>query len=128
MAQKESHNQSERTEKLPLPNLVPAEFVVMGKKRVEEFVNAQNELLDNLQEMNHQWLERMQLEVSVASEVASKLTAIRSIPDATTVCQEWMTLRFKMMTEDGKRFFADTQKFMETGARLLANGGLAPST
>ena len=89
MAQKESHNQSERTQKLPLPNLVSAEFAVMGKKRVEEFVNAQNELLDNLQEINHQWLERMQLEVSVASEVASKLTAIRSIPPSCCNGRKW---------------------------------------
>lgn len=29
MAQKESH--SDKTEKLPLPNLVPAEFAAMGK-------------------------------------------------------------------------------------------------
>ena len=48
---------------------------------------------------------------------------VRSIPDAATVYQEWMTRRFEMMTDDGKRLFAETQKFMETGARLLANGG-----
>jgi hypothetical protein len=48
MAQKESH--SDKTEKLPLPNLVPAEFAAMGKKRVEELAKVQKELLDKLQE------------------------------------------------------------------------------
>ena len=119
MAQKESHGG--QTEKLPLPNLVPAEFAAMGKKRVEELAKVQKELLDKLQETNRQWLERMQLEMNVASEFASKLTTVRSIPDAAAVCQEWMTRRLEMMTEDGKRVFADTQKFMEAATRLLPN-------
>ncbi len=123
MAQKESH--SERTEKSALPNLVPAEFAAMGKKRVEDFVNAQTELLDKLRETNRQWFERVQSEANLASEFAAKLTAARSIPDAMTACQEWTSRRFEMMAEDGKQLFADTQKFMETGARLLSNGWLS---
>ena len=54
-------------------------------------------------------------------QLASKLTAARSIPDAMTACQEWGR-RFEMMAEDGKHLLSDTQKFMETGAHLLANG------
>ncbi|MGD0023515.1 MAG: phasin family protein [Xanthobacteraceae bacterium] len=123
MAQKESH--SERTEKSPLPNLVPAEFAAIGKKRIEDFANAQTELLDKLQETNRQWFERVQSEANLVSEFASKLTAARSIPDAMTACQEWTSRRFEMMAEDGKHLFADTQKFMETGARLLSNGWLS---
>ena len=34
-------------EKSSSPNLMPAEFAEMGKKRVEEFVSAQTELLKN---------------------------------------------------------------------------------
>ena len=120
MAQKES--QSERTESLPLPHLVHPGFAAVGKKRIEEFVQAHKELLDKLQETNRQWFERMQSEVNVVSDFASKLTTVRSISDAATVCQEWMTRRFEMMTEDSQRLLADTQKFMATGSRLLANG------
>ncbi len=123
MAQKES--QSERTEKSSLPNLVPAEFAAMGKKRMEEFANAQTELLDKLQEANRQWIGRMQSEANLASEFAAKLTAARSIPEAMTACQEWTSRRFEMMAEDGKHLLADTQKFMETGARLLSNGWMS---
>ena len=123
MAQKES--QSERTEKSSLPNLVPAEFAAMGKKRMEEFADAQTELLDKLQEANRQWIGRMQSEANLASEFASKLTAARSIPEAMTACQEWTSRRFEMMAEDGKHLLADTQKFMETGARLLSNGWMS---
>ncbi len=64
MAQKEAYN--ERTEK---PSL-PVEFAGIGKRRIEDCVNAQTELLDKLQETNRQWLERMQSEANLASEFA----------------------------------------------------------
>jgi hypothetical protein len=61
----------------------------MGKKRIDEFVKMQAELLDKLQETNRQWLDRAQSEANLASEFASKLAAARSIPDAMTAFQEW---------------------------------------
>jgi hypothetical protein len=67
----------------------------------------------------------MQSEANLASEFASKLTTARSIPDAMTACQEWSSRRFEMMAEDGKHLFADTQKFIEAGARLVSNGWLS---
>jgi hypothetical protein len=39
-----------------------------------------------------------------------------------TACQEWTSWWFEMMAEDGKHLLADTQQFMETGARLMSNG------
>jgi hypothetical protein len=120
MAQKEPL--SERAEKSVLPNLLSPEFAAMGKKRIEEVVNAQTELFEELRESNRQWLDRAQSEVTLASEFASKLTAVRSLPDAMTACQEWNSRHFEMMAEDGKHLLADAQKVMETGARLLSNG------
>ena len=75
-------------EKSSSPNLMPAEFAEMGKRRVEEFVHTQTELVEKLQEMNRQWFDRAQAEANLASELASKLTAARSIPDAMAAYQE----------------------------------------
>ena len=122
MAQKESH--TERAEKSSYANPMPTEFAEMGKKRIEEFVNTQTELLERLQEMNRQWFDRAQSEANLASEFASKLTAARSIPEAMATYQEWTSRRFEMMAEDGKHLLADTQKFMEAATRLLPNGSL----
>ena len=122
MAQKEPH--TERTGKSLSINLIPIEFAEMGKKRIEEFVNVQTELLNEVQETNRQWFDRAQSEANLASEFASKLTAARSIPEAMATCQEWTTRRFEMMAEDGKHLLADAQKFMEAVARLMPKGSL----
>ena len=97
----------------------------MGKKRLDELVAMQAELLGTLQEMNRNWFDRMQWEATVVSEFASKLTEARSIPETATACQEWATKRTEMAAEDVKRILANGQKLAESGARLLSNGWLS---
>jgi hypothetical protein len=41
------------------------------------------------------------------------------------VSRDWATRYFQRLAEDGKQFADDTRKFMETGARLFANGPAA---
>ena len=123
MAQKEA--QTDKTQKSPLPNLISPEFTAMGKKRLEELVGMQAELLEALQEMNRNWFDRMQWEATLASEFATKLTQARSIPETATACQEWATKRTEMAAEDAKRILANGQKLAETGARLLSTGWLS---
>jgi len=103
-------------------NVAPAEFAEMGKRRLEATIRIQTDLLDNWQEMNREWLSRVQSEVDLASELTSKLTAARSVPDAATACQEWAGKRMNIFAEDGRRLVADSQKFMQTSARLFSNG------
>ena len=114
-------SQNERTETSALSSM-PAEFAAAGRKRFEDFTKAQTELIEKLRELNRQWIERVQSEANLVSEFASKLSAARSIPDAMSACQEWTSRRFEMMADDGKHLLADTQKFMETSARLLSKG------
>ena len=120
MAQKASH--TEPTEKSPLPHLIPAEFAAMGKKRFDQLVAIQTERLEKLQENNRAWFDRMQAEVTLASEFAAKLTAARSLPEVATAYQEWAKRHMEMAADDAKRMFADSQKFVETAARLFMNG------
>jgi Phasin protein len=92
---------------------------------MEDFAKAQTELLNTLQEANRQWLNRMQSEVKLASEFASKVGGAHSIPDAMAAYQEWSSRRFEMMVDDGKQVLTQSQKAMETAARLLSNGWFA---
>ena len=120
MVQKEFH--SERMEKSSPLNLIPAEFAALGRKRIEDFVHAQTELVDELQKANRQWFDCLEAETKLASEFAAKLTAARSIPDAMLICQDWTSRRFELMAQQGQHLLSDSQRLMQTSARLLANG------
>ena len=123
MAETESH--AGTAEKSSPSNLIPPEFAAIGKKRVEELVAIQTKLLENLQEANRNWFDRMQSELALASEFAAKLNTVRSIPENATICQEWTSRRMEMAADDAKRLFADGQKVVETASRLLFNGWLS---
>lgn len=120
MAQKE--NRSEQEDKFSLLNQSPADFAETAKKRLEELAGMQTEMFERLQEANKQWLDRVQAEANLASEFASKLSSARSVPDAMAACQEWGARRFEMMTEDAKHILDNTQKFMQAGAHIFADG------
>ena len=113
-----------KAEKSSSSSLIPTEFAAMGTKRLKDFAATQKELLEELQEVNRIWFDRMQSEASLASEFATKLTAARSIPETATIYQDWASRRMAMAAEDTKRLLADSQKFIETGARLLSSGRL----
>ena len=102
--------------------LTAVDFTAHAKKRMEGFANAQAELFQNWQEANRQCLERVQVESNLASQFASKLTASRSIPEAMTAYQDWMTSHFEMMAEDAKHLMDKTQKFIQASAHVFANG------
>ena len=125
--EQQNETRTEQAEKFPLFNFAAADFAVTAKKQIEAITKAQGEALDNFQEINQQWLDRIQTEASLASELASKLSAARSIPEAVTAYQTWGSRRFEMMAEDTKHWWDDTQKFMQAGARLLQSQGASLS-
>jgi hypothetical protein len=112
----------ERREKLSPFNLAPADFATIAMKPFEEFAKAQTEQWDNFRDTNRQWLDRVQAEANLASEFISKVTAAHSIPDAIAAYQEWGNRRLGLLAEDTKHLMENAQKFMQTSARLLANG------
>jgi len=124
MAAKES--QSEQLEKFSSFN--PAEFAAIGKNYIDEFDKVQIDLFEKLQDINRQWLDRMNSEASLASKFASQMTSARSIPESMTACQEWTSRRFEMMAEDGKHLLDDAQKLAATSTRLFSNAWQSKSS
>jgi hypothetical protein len=122
MAKKEYH--AEQTETATPFGLIPAGFITMSKKQIHECVKAHSELVDRLQEANRSWFDHLRSEADLSAEFASKMTAVRSIPDAATVLLEWTNRHMEMAAGDAKNVLADTQKFMEMGARLVPGGWL----
>jgi hypothetical protein len=107
----------------PMSDLFPPELAKMGKQSAEAIARAQQDFIATVEEMNRDWLVRVQSEAQLASELAAKLAAARSMPDAASVYQEWMGQRIAMLAEDSQRMWAKTQKFMKAGAWFLPNGG-----
>ncbi len=103
-------------------DLAAVDFAATARKRLEGFANAQTEVFQNWQEANQQWLERVQVESNLTSEFASRLTALRSIPEAMIVYQDWARRRFEMMADDAKHLMDNTQKLIQAGAHVFTNG------
>jgi hypothetical protein len=85
----------------------------------------QKELLDALERMNEHWFARAKSEAELATTLANKLVSARSMPDVTSVCQDWVGQRVQRYVEDSNRMLSDVQKFVRTGARTApaGNGG-----
>lgn len=109
-------------QKLPMFDSVSRDFAAMGKQRFEEIAKVQSELFDAVQEANKKWLDRLQSETALASDITSKLAASRSISDTTAACQEWAKRRMELLTEDGKQLMTDSQKLVERTTKLLSSG------
>jgi hypothetical protein len=120
MAQVESN--AGRAERSSQPNPTPPEFAAAEKKFIMHLDEMRTDLFEKLQEANRSWLDRLQAEASLASELGVKLTGTRSVPETITACQEWANRRMEMATEDVKHLLSDTQMFTETGVRLLSSG------
>ncbi len=117
MAKKEHHG--EQVETVTPFSLIPSGFITIGKKHIHDCVKAQSELLDRFHEANRSWLVHLESEADLSAEFASKMTAVRSIPDAAKVLLAWTNRHMEMAAVDAKHVLADTHKFMEIGVRLL---------
>jgi hypothetical protein len=101
MSEHEAH--ADKTGKSPLSHF---EIGAIGKKRMEELGEFQSGLFEWLQEANRTWFGLIQSEAALTSEFTAKLTAARSIPETTTIYQEWASRRMKLATENANHLLA----------------------
>ena len=105
-----------------------ADLGEIGKKRAEAVATMQAELFKEFQEISQYWTGRAKTEADLASELISKLTAARSVPETAKAYQEWASRRMQMVLEDGQHLFADSFKLTETTAQLFSDGGAGKGT
>ncbi len=82
----------------------------------------QKELLEAYERASHAWLTRVQSEVAMWSELATKLTATRSVPDALEAYSNCVSKRMQMAAEDGRRLFEEGQQITQKINQSLTNG------
>jgi hypothetical protein len=94
-----------------------------GAAQAERLSRFQADLFEKIQEVNRHWLERVQSEAALATELAAKMISARSFPDAATVYQEWASRQLKFATEDASYVISTGQALMDMGSRLLRGEG-----
>jgi hypothetical protein len=99
-----------------------------AKASADNLSTAQKEMGDTFAEANQHWLTRAKAEGDSMSELMTKLSAARSMPDVAAVYQEWMTQRMQRLAEDGQKLAADSQKFMTAWTKLFSNGSAGRMT
>jgi len=103
-------------------------FFNIGQERAEVAVALQKELLEAYEQASRAWLARVQSEVALWSELATKLTATRSVPEALEAYTKCVSQRMQMTAEHGQRVFKDCQQITQKITKSLTNGWPSGST
>jgi hypothetical protein len=102
--------------------VAPENFFKFGQEQTEATLGIQKELLEAYEQASRAWLARVQSEVDLWSDLATRLSATRSIPDALGAYQETVAQRLQMATDDGRRMTSECQEIMEKITRSLTKG------
>jgi hypothetical protein len=100
----------------------PIQLFQLGTRQTDAVLNLQKELLDTYEEASRAWLNRVKSEVELWSNLATKLTATRSVPEGLETYRDCVSQRVQMAAEDGRRLFADGQKIIGVITRSLNTG------
>jgi len=111
-----------------VPAWMPADFFKLGKERTDAMLAMQKELVDTYEQAGQAWLSRVKSEADLWSEFAAKLTGTHSVPEALSACQQTITQRMQMASEDGKRLSDEAQKFMQAITKSMSNGSPTASS
>jgi hypothetical protein len=85
-------------------------------------VPSQQELLEFFQQAGRAWLDRAQSEAALWSELATKLTTTRTVPEAFQAYSACVSEQMRMSAEDAQRLFQDFQKITQTLAKSVGAG------
>jgi hypothetical protein len=94
-----------------------------GQERTETSMALQKELLASYDETSRAWLARVQSEVALWSDLASKLTATRTVPEAFETYSKCVSERMKMAADDGRKLADEAQKITQKITKSLGSGG-----
>jgi hypothetical protein len=83
----------------------------------------QKEMFEVLSRVGRDWFARATSEVELASTLPNKLTAVRSVPDALSAYQEWLSEWTNRCGEDSYRIVSDSQKIINASVRCFGNAG-----
>jgi hypothetical protein len=114
-----------RSEATAAAETMSSRMADIGANSFNAGMRMQTEMFDTLQTIGHQWLERKTHEAELAFNLPNRLAGARTLPDAVSAYQEWLSEWLAMCNEDSRRFVTDGQRIVATGVRCFTN--ISPS-
>ena len=94
----------------------------IGKENFETLAAIQKQVLDALAKANQEWIDCANQEAKLASTLAQKVTAAKSIPEATAAYQEWVSQQIELLSSQTRKAVDATQDFTKACAQIVSNG------
>jgi Phasin protein len=108
----------------PAPKADLPPFLNWGQERTGAALALQKELLASYEQVNRAWLARVQSEIALWSDLATKLTATKTLPEALEAYAKCVSERMKMAADDGRLLADEAQQIMQKITKALGNGRL----
>lgn len=106
----------------------PPFFFNWDRERGEAALNLQKTIMESYEHASRVWLERLQSEIALWSDMANKLSATKTLPEALETYSKCVSQRMQMAADDGRKIFDEAQNVTQKVARSLGNGWPAGST
>jgi hypothetical protein len=100
----------------------PQDVVNWGQHQTEAALNLQKAILESCEQAGRTWIDRMQSEISLWSDLASKLSSTKSVPEAFETYTKCMSQRIQMAADDGRKLVEEAQQMTQKVVQSLGNG------
>ena len=100
----------------------PSDAANWGQHQTAAALNVQKAILESCEHASRAWIDRVQSEVSLWSDFASKLSATKSIPEAFETYTKCVSQRMQMAADDGRKLVEEAQQMTQKLTQSLGNG------
>ena len=100
----------------------PPEFINWGQHQTETALGLQKAILESCEHASRTWMDRVQSEISLWSDLATKLSSTKSVPEALEAYSKCVSQRMQMAADDGRKLAEEAQQLTQKFAKSLGNG------
>ena len=101
---------------------VPPDVVNWGQHQTEAALNVQKAIVESCEQASRAWINRVQSELSLWSDFASKLSSTKSFPEALKTYTKCVSQRMQMAADDGRKLVEEAQQITQKLTQSLGNG------
>ena len=100
----------------------PPDVANWGQHQTEAALNLQKTILESCEHASRVWMDRVQSEISLWSDLATKLSSTKSVPEALDAYTKCVSQRMQMAADDGRKLAEEAQQLTQKFAQSLGNG------